>query len=135
MSPQLLERYQPGGRVLTVAGYPHQGQPVMLTEFGGITCLDFGQDGKRWGYSICQGPDEFRRRYEVLLATVHRIEAFIGFCYTQFTDTFQEANGLFTFDRKPKFSLNAMARAMRGAGYSRGELVSAPQPPPLPPEE
>jgi hypothetical protein len=27
---------RPGGRVLTLDGYPHQGQPIMLTEFGGI---------------------------------------------------------------------------------------------------
>jgi beta-galactosidase/beta-glucuronidase len=32
----LFDRQRPGGRVLTLDGYPHQGQPVMLTEFGGI---------------------------------------------------------------------------------------------------
>jgi hypothetical protein len=63
---------------------------------------------------------------------VNRIELFAGFCYTQLTDTFQEANGLFKGDRTPKFSIQAMARATRGAGFTRGELSTIPQPQPLP---
>jgi beta-galactosidase/beta-glucuronidase len=130
-----LTRYRPGGRVITVEGYPHNGQPVMLTEFGGIACDILKTNPKEWGYSICQTPEEFRKRYEILMAAVHRIELFAGFCYTQLTDTFQEANGLFTADRVPKFSLNMMAYATRGAGYTRGELNTLPQPPPLPKRE
>ncbi len=133
----ILTRSRPGGRVLTVNGYSHTEHPVMLTEFGGIAYFDPASqpEVKTWGYSVCATPEELRRRYEILLAAVHRIELFCGFCYTQFTDTFQEANGLFRADRTPKFSVKAMARATRGAGYSRGELVSVPQPPPLPPED
>ena len=37
-----------------------------------------------------------------------------GFCYTQFTDVMQEMNGLFTFDRTPKFPLESMSRAIKG---------------------
>jgi hypothetical protein len=134
---QTLTRYWPGGRPLTLKGHPFAAQPVMLTEFGGIAFVDPGENAKRdsWGYSVCQNPKDLRVRYEHLLAAVHRLELFSGFCYTQLTDTFQEANGLFTADRRPKFPMNAMARATRGAGYSRGELVSVPQPPPLPPPE
>ena len=33
---ELFDRRRPGGRVLTLDGYPHRGQPIMLTEFGGI---------------------------------------------------------------------------------------------------
>ena len=33
---QLFDRRRPGGRMLTLDGYPHRGQPIMLTEFGGI---------------------------------------------------------------------------------------------------
>lgn len=140
--PEILQRRWPGGRMLTVEGYPHAGQPLMLTEFGGIACKskealerEAKEKGKQtWGYSICASPDELRMRYEALLEVVNRIDLFSGFCYTQLTDTFQEANGLFTMDRKPKFSLNSMAHATRGAGYNRGELTSVPQPPPLPVE-
>jgi hypothetical protein len=37
-----------------------------------------------------------------------------GFCYTQFTDTYQEANGLLTMDRTPKFPIEQIAIATRG---------------------
>jgi hypothetical protein len=130
----VLSRRWPGGRVLTVEGYPHAGQPIMLTEFGGIACCVTEGEGesRTWGYSVCRTGDDLQRRYEKLLDAVHRIEIFSGFCYTQFTDTYQEANGLFTMDRRPKFSLTAMARATRNNDHTRGELTSSPLPPPLP---
>lgn len=132
-----LTRFWPGGRMITLEGYNHKNQPVMLTEFGGIACLDpqHPQYEHAWGYSVCRTPDAFRRRFEELLGAVHRLDLFTGFCYTQFTDTFQEANGLFRADRSPKFTLNAMAWAVRGGRETRGELTSAPQPPPLNPED
>jgi hypothetical protein len=37
-----------------------------------------------------------------------------GFCYTQFTDTYQEANGLLYADRTPKFPLDRIACATSG---------------------
>lgn len=131
----ILNRYRPGGRVITAEGFPYGGQPVMLTEFGGIACVDTSQGAGTWGYSTSGSSEDFRKRYERLLSAINRIELFAGFCYTQLTDTFQEANGLFKADRTPKFSINAMARATRGLEDVRGELTSVPQPPPLPPPE
>ena len=128
-----LNRYRPGGRVLTVEGFSHKGQPLMLTEFGGISFVEPSAEvSANWGYSAAQTSQDFRRRYEELMNAIHRIEIFAGFCYTQLTDTFQETNGLLKMDRTPKFSLNAMARATRGIGLGRGELTSVPQPPPIP---
>ena len=129
----ILNKYRPGGRVITVEGYAHSGQPVMLTEFGGISFVEPDHEiTKTWGYSAANSEKEFRRRYEDLMNSIHRIELFAGFCYTQFTDTFQEANGLFKADRTPKFSITAMARANRGVGLGRGELTGVPQPPVIP---
>ena len=34
-----------------------------------------------------------------------------GFCYTQFADTYQEANGLLYADRTPKIALERIAAA------------------------
>jgi beta-galactosidase/beta-glucuronidase len=130
---EVLNKYRPGGRVITVDGYAHSGQPVMLTEFGGISFVEPSEAiNKTWGYSAATSSKELRRLYEDLMNAIHRIELFAGFCYTQFTDTFQEANGLFTADRRPKFSLTAIARATRGVGLGRGELTGVPQPPPIP---
>jgi hypothetical protein len=39
---------------------------------------------------------------------------FSGFCYTQFTDTFQESNGLLTADRSMKIPAEKIAAAVRG---------------------
>jgi hypothetical protein len=48
----LFDRERPGGRVLTLDCHPHRGQPVMLTEFGGIAYADreYPDTEKAWGY-------------------------------------------------------------------------------------
>lgn len=113
----LFDRQRPGGRILTLDGYPHQGQPIMLTEFGGIA---YGEEHHIWGYVRSNELSDLQRRYSALLTAVNQIELFSGFCYTQLTDTFQEANGLLYADRRPKFPIEAIAHATLG----RGELPS-----------
>jgi beta-galactosidase/beta-glucuronidase len=115
----LLARQRPGGRLLTLDDSPHQGQPVMLTEFGGIA---YAPDSGTWGYVRCHSAEELQRSYTRLLATVHCIRLFAGFCYTQLTDTFQEANGLLTADRTPKFPLAAIAAATLGSGQEDDDV-------------
>ncbi|MGN6504565.1 MAG: glycoside hydrolase family 2, partial [Tepidisphaeraceae bacterium] len=67
-----------------------------------------------WGYSRATDGDDLARRYAALLTGVRKVRIFSGFCYTQFTDTYQEANGLVTMDRKPKFDVELIAIATRG---------------------
>ncbi|MBD2497399.1 glycoside hydrolase family 2 protein [Nostoc sp. FACHB-280] len=115
----LFERSRPGGRILTLDNYPHQGQPVMLTEFGGIAYapIDHPHADQAWGYENCSNISELEMKYAALLETVNDIELFSGFCYTQFTDTFQEANGLLYGDRTPKFPIEAIrAATLSGQG-------------------
>ncbi|HVL36406.1 MAG TPA: glycoside hydrolase family 2 TIM barrel-domain containing protein [Burkholderiales bacterium] len=103
---QLFDRRRPGGRILTLDGYPHRGQPIMLTEFGGIAYAKNLPPGTEvWGYSAAHSDAEFLRRYRELMEVVTHTALFSGFCYTQFADTFQEANGLLTADRVPKVPL------------------------------
>lgn len=112
---ELLRKSRPAGRMLVLEGHPYQGQPVMLTEFGGIAYQDQKHDQERaWGYSVTRTAEDLRKRYHNLLCVVNQVELFAGFCYTQFTDTFQEANGLFFADRTPKFPLNELYEATRG---------------------
>ena len=54
---------------------------------------------------------EFIELFNELLHTVIHTALFSGFCYTQFTDTFQEANGLLYADRTPKVPLELIAEA------------------------
>ncbi len=112
---QLFDRRRPGGRILTLDGYPHRGQPIMLTEFGGIAYVKTPQKGvdHTWGYTAAEGEAEFGTMYAELMQTVIHTALFSGFCYTQFADTFQEANGLLSADRTPKLPLEDIARATR----------------------
>ncbi len=108
---RLFQRERPGGRQLLI-GQKHQGQPIMLTEFGGIA---YSEDADRtWGYSRSSSQREYADRYRRLLEVVRPAPLLAGFCYTQFTDTYQEANGLLYMDRTPKFPFDQIACATRG---------------------
>ncbi|MDQ3213721.1 MAG: hypothetical protein M3Q85_13660, partial [Acidobacteriota bacterium] len=70
-----------------------------------------------------------------LMRAVHSIGLLSGFCYTQFADTYQEANGLLYADRRPKVPLARLATATRGRMDTPqpGGLGSAPRPEALEP--
>ena len=109
--PRLFKRERPGGRMLALDA-PPQDQPIMISEFGGIACSR--ESPGTWGYSRAEDPEDFSNRYADLLQAIRSLPALAGFCYTQFADTYQEANGLLYADRTPKFPLEAIALATRG---------------------
>ncbi len=111
MLPRFFRRERPGGRLLVIGEQPHAEQPIVLSEFGGIAC---SAQPSTWGYSRCKTPEQFGVRYAKLLATIRSLSVLSGFCYTQFADTYQEANGLLYADRTPKFPVADIARATRG---------------------
>ncbi|MBA2666279.1 MAG: glycoside hydrolase family 2 [Trueperaceae bacterium] len=113
--PHLFKRERPGGRLLTLEGYPHEGQPIMLTEFGGMALSD--ASGDTWGYTRREDAEAFLRHYRELLAVVRELPLLAGFCYTQFADTYQEANGLLRADRTPKVPLRDLALATAGSRH------------------
>lgn len=114
---QLFDRRRPGGRILTLDGYPHRGQPIMLTEFGGIAFRgrETGDGTRAWGYTEARDADAFAAMYRRLLDTVIHTALFSGFCYTQFCDTFQEVNGLLYADRTPKIPLEVIREVTSAA--------------------
>jgi beta-galactosidase/beta-glucuronidase len=109
----LFDQRRPGGRILTLDGFPHRGQPIVLTEFGGIAFDVSAAATATWGYSRADSETAFIDHYRRLLAVVNTTVLFSGFCYTQFADTFQETNGLLTADRKPKVALQEINAATR----------------------
>lgn len=109
--PRLTRHERPGGRVVVLDRERHGNLPVVLSEFGGIA---LARDPGAWGYSCCDTPEQLAERYARLLAVVRNIDALAGFCYTQFADTYQEANGLLYADRTPKFPIDEIARATSG---------------------
>ena len=122
--PQLLQRVGPAGRLLTLEGHEHRGQPIILTEFGGIALTKPSEEDETWGYSRADSSRDFGHRYAELLATINCISLLAGFCYTQLTDTYQEANGLLTADRTPKIPLSEIRTATTGRSAETGERVS-----------
>jgi hypothetical protein len=99
--------------MLVVDGKVSTGQPIVLTEFGGIA---FGGSNQgTWGYSRADTGSELLQRYTALMKTIRALPALAGFCYTQFTDTYQEVNGLLYADRTPKAPLKEIALATTGA--------------------
>ena len=92
----------PARRPVYAPGHAYRGEPILITEFGGIA---FSGDEQGWGYSTVNSAEEFLERYEALIAALLHSEPVQGFCYTQLTDVEQEVNGLLTYDRRPKAAL------------------------------
>lgn len=114
---QFMEHEKPGFKMLALEGYSYAGCPFLLTEFGGIA---FSRDYEgTWGYSRARSEQDLAKRYTRLMEAVRSIPILGGFCYTQLTDTYQEANGLLYMDRTPKFDLHLMNIATRGARDDR----------------
>ena len=102
----LLE-VQPSNHALILPGYRREGEPIMLTEFGGIT---FRPDGDRptYGYGMVTDSEHFLEKYKELIDAIVKSPAIAGFCYTQLTDVEQETNGLLTENREPKLDTSAV---------------------------
>jgi beta-galactosidase/beta-glucuronidase len=82
-------------------GYTYSGQPVILSEYGGIAFCS-GKDGT-WGYgNAVQDEEAFLRRYDAITTAIKETPWICGFCYTQLTDVQQEINGLMDENRKDK---------------------------------
>lgn len=109
--PKLFKRERPAGRALVLQGHSRREHPIVLSEFGGIALR---ADDKTWGYTRADDLTDFERAVTNLLKVVRRLEALSGFCYTQLTDTYQEANGLLRADRTPKLPLEVIRRAVCG---------------------
>lgn len=86
------------GRSPYSPGYGYRGEPVMVTEFGGLRPAGSGG----WGWLEVKDQDEFLRVYRGLIDGLMEPGPVEGFCYTQLTDVEQEQNGLLTFERVPK---------------------------------
>lgn len=96
---------------------PHHGQPYFVSEYGGIwwnkeiAAQNAAKAGTNeevsWGYGDrIRTEEEFYDRFEGLTAVLARNPRMFGYCYTQLTDVFQEQNGLYDFERQPKFDID-----------------------------
>ena len=121
---QVLAGPGPSGRTVALA---HRGRaalaagdvPVMLTEFGGVryepgaAAADDGGQAS-WGYSTARDADDFAARVGELYEAVRASRVLAGSCWTQLTDTRQEANGLLRADRSPKIPMERLRAIITG---------------------
>ena len=96
----LAPALEPSGRPRPpyLPGYHHRGEPLLISEIGGMVLEGSGG----WGYGKPASIDAFVDRYRELVVALMAQGPVEGFCYTQLTDIEQECNGLLTFDRRPK---------------------------------
>jgi beta-galactosidase/beta-glucuronidase len=110
----------PERRPVYAPGYGFRGEPILITEFGGIAFET--ADPGHWGYRTVPGAEELVERYEALVSALLESEVVQGFCYTQLTDVEQEINGLLTYDRRPKAELSRIREITTARGRrTRGE--------------
>lgn len=93
----------PQNRDVYVQGFQYDGQPILMTEFGGISFQKGDVTG--WGYSGASDTEDFKKRVRAVIKAMYDSTLIQGYCYTQLTDVEQEINGLLDFNREPKIPL------------------------------
>ncbi len=98
-------------------------QPLFVSEYGGIKWDVNSGNADAWGYGNAPRTEqEFIERYRGLTNTLLDNSSMFGFCYTQLYDTEQEVNGLYTYDRSPKFDMEIFREInQRKAAIEDGE--------------
>ncbi|MEK4140957.1 sugar-binding domain-containing protein [Paenibacillus sp. FSL L8-0333] len=100
----------PANRKIFVGGASYQGQPILVSEFGGIAFKKSEWEG--WGYSGAENEEDFLMKLKAVVDPMFTSPVIQGYCYTQLTDVEQEINGLLTYDRQPKAPLEAIRNIM-----------------------
>lgn len=104
--------YHNRSRAVMADGFDYQGQPIMISEYGGIAFAQRAEN--EWGYgNAVKSEEEFLARYEKITTAIQKLPYVVGFCYTQVSDVQQEVNGLMTAEREFKVSPEAIAEINR----------------------
>ena len=83
---------------------PYDGQPYFVSEFGGFKWNP--NDSSSWGYgSAPTSLEDLHYRFKAVVDVLLDNPYMFGYCYTQLTDIYPEENGIYTFDREPKFDI------------------------------
>lgn len=88
-----------------------KGLPLFISEYGGIKWNVDENRQDSWGYGDApKTKEEFISRYEGLTNVLLDNPNIMGFCYTQLYDVEQETNGLYDYDRNPKFDVEVFRK-------------------------
>lgn len=86
--------FAPGGK--------YEGQPIIISEYGGF------------GFYKTKGKKTLLENFKEYTKLIMEQEYICGFCYTQFYDTYQEKNGLLSFNRTPKVEIEKIRKIVEG---------------------
>jgi len=111
-TPEKAVSVMPANRRLSVGGYHYAGQPILVTEFGGIGYKKSEWEG--WGYSGAENDEDYADRLRAVIHPLLESSVVQGICYTQLTDVEQEINGLLTYDRVPKIPVELVKQITEG---------------------
>ncbi len=109
----LLRTATAGPRVVIVGDQQRTDVPVLLTEIGGVRFVPDATE-HTWGYSTATSADDYAERIAAILEPIQAARPIAGYCWTQLTDTLQEANGMCTEDRVPKLPVEHLRRLVTG---------------------
>jgi beta-galactosidase/beta-glucuronidase len=123
---ELVAGYGPQDRrpvlnTVQLARYDDGHAPLMITEFGGVSHRG---DASTWGYAQVASDTEYALLLRGLFDALRSCPDVAGFCYTQLTDTLQEANGLLTADRRPKLPVETLREIVTGSAEPIGGVTS-----------
>lgn len=118
-----LREVQPQHRSVLLSGHRREAEPVMVTEYGGLS-LQPDPEARWHGYGALADAGALLDRYRELTTALLDSTGIAGFCYTQLTDTGQETNGLLTEHREFKIDPAAVrAITTRVAAAVPGDLT------------
>jgi len=84
----------------------YEGQPYVVDEFGGLPWIRAQDRKDSWGYgSEFKDMEEYYKCLEKEVDALKSCKHVCGFCYTQLTDVEQEKNGIYYYNREPKFDI------------------------------
>ncbi len=95
---------------------PYRGQPYFVSEIGGFRWVphmtpksaaeNTSARKTSWGYGADPGTEaEFLERFAGVCNAMLDNPHMFGYCYTQLTDIYPEENGVYDFNRVPKFDM------------------------------
>lgn len=105
---------RPAQRALFVGRHAYAGQPILLSEFGGVKFVPGTEAQHSWGYCEADSCAAFAGKLRELFDAVRACPLVDGYCYTQLTDVETEQNGLLTYDRTPKLPLETICAILNG---------------------
>ncbi|WP_260857342.1 glycoside hydrolase family 2 protein [Microbacterium sp. 1.5R] len=115
----LFGGYGPSHRMMMAEGEADTANlPVMVSEFGGVK-FETSPSEPAWGYTTSSTVEEFESHLRGIFDALLQSSVLSGFCYTQITDTLQEANGLADENRVPKLPVDVIRSIVAAESHSK----------------